>query len=141
MGMLGLARSRLELVTKQGARSVAAYTHSVKMAGMAEARVVSKEELCKTKFLRMVDIQYQRAPDKPVQHWQSCERTTTDQSIGIDGMRGTPPLYDALLQQHMFLLYAMACHQASSKKLRLVGPSNKSGMLCPRQCSQTQASA
>lgn len=83
--MLGLARSRLQILAKHSASLFAAHSHPVKMSGMAEACVVSKEELCKTKFLRMVDIQYQRAPDKPVQHWQSCERTTTDQSIGIDG--------------------------------------------------------
>lgn len=115
--MLSLARSRLQLITKQGARSVAAYTHCVKMAGMAEARIVSKDELCKTKFLRMVDIQYQRAPDRPVQHWQSCERTTTDQSIGIDGMRGAPSLYDALAAAEHCHLHAMACQHAKSNML------------------------
>jgi hypothetical protein len=50
------------------------------------SRVVGREVLKEAKFLRFVNLSYVREPDTSHVHsWQSVERTTTDQTLGIDG--------------------------------------------------------
>ena len=55
-------------------------------SGTKGSHVVSREVLNETKFLRFLNLSYVREPDtSQVRSWQAVERTTTDQSHGIDG--------------------------------------------------------
>lgn len=49
--------------------------------------VLDKKVLYESKFLKLVGISYQAPSDEgpKIKAWQSCERTTTDPSRGIDG--------------------------------------------------------